>query len=226
MKRFIDMLTSQFLRGEKMLGTKKLAAGLALAGALAIGGGARAASFSNGGFEMGTDPGGSFISLNAGSTDITGWDIGGAGVDYIGGYWMPSQGERSVDLSQLSAGWVEQAFDTTAGTFYVVLFDLAGNTDGGPTVKTVRVTAAADSANYTFDTTGMSRASMGWVTMSFTFQATGASTTLRFTSLDETPFGPALDNVRVNAVPEPASLAMAGVGAVCVVGLARRRRRA
>lgn len=42
----------------------------------------------NGSFEVGTIPGGTFISLNAGDyTSIPGWVVGGGGIDYIGGYW-------------------------------------------------------------------------------------------------------------------------------------------
>lgn len=198
---------------------------LSLAAVLAFGAtGARAASFSNGSFEVGTDPGAGFIPLSAGDADISDWTIGGAGVDYIGGYWEAAEGERSVDLSNLAAGWVEQTFDTTAGELYEVLFDLAGNPEGGPTIKSLMVTAGADSAGYSFDITGKTNASMGWETKVFSFTALGASSTLRFTSLDETPFGPAIDNVRVAVVPEPASLAMAGIGALAVTVLARRRR--
>ena len=47
---------------------------------------AMAVSIVNGSFELGTDPGASYSTQAAGSTAITGWTVGGFGVDYIGGY--------------------------------------------------------------------------------------------------------------------------------------------
>jgi hypothetical protein len=48
------------------------------------------------------------------------------------------------------------------GTTYAVLFDLAGNPVGGPTNRTLRVSAAGDAANFTFNITGHSTSDMGW----------------------------------------------------------------
>lgn len=200
---------------------------LSLAAAVALcGSTTRAASFTNGSFESGLNPG-SFLSVSAGDPFITGWSVGGAGVDYVGTYWQAAQGERSVDLSQLNAGWIEQTFDTTANTVYEVLFDIAGNPDGPPTIKGLLATAAADSQAYTFDVTGHSKPAMGWETRSFLFTATGTSTTLRFAGLATTPYGAAIDNVRIhaNVVPEPASLALTGLGAAGLAFSLRRRRK-
>jgi choice-of-anchor C domain-containing protein len=187
----------------------------------------RASLITNGSFEMANaNPGGSFLTLGSGSTTITSWKVGGNSIDYIGGYWQPSDGMRSLDMSGNAAGSISQTFTTTANTTYKVLFDLAGNPDGGPTVKHLNVSAAASSQNYMFNTTGHSRVSMGWMTDSFVFKATGPSTTLTFTSQDNTPFGPALDNVRAAAVPEPASLTLLGLGVAGIVGFHLRRKRA
>jgi hypothetical protein len=70
---------------------KKLAAPFAFATILAGGiagpiDAAHAVSVINGSFELGTDPGSSFATVNAGdSTTITGWTVDSGSVDYIGG---------------------------------------------------------------------------------------------------------------------------------------------
>lgn len=165
---------------------------------------AQAAPFQNGSFETGPAPGG-FLNLTAGNIQITGWTVTGTSVDYIGTYWTAADGSRSLDLSGVGAGGVQQAFDTVAGHVYRVNFALAGNMDCAPTIKTVQVLATGGvSTNYTFDVTGHSQASMGWTTQTYTFTATGTTTTLGFTSLDNTNCGPALDNVVVSDItPAP-----------------------
>jgi hypothetical protein len=66
-------------------------------------------------------------------------------------------------------------------------------------------------------------AAMGWTEYTYNFVATGASTTLSFASLDNSPYGPALDGVSVAAVPEPAAWGML-IGGFGLAGLALRRR--
>lgn len=203
-----------------------------LALSVAMGGAAQAAPFQNGSFETGPAAG-SFVNLPAGNTQITGWTVTGANIDYIGTYWTAADGSRSLDLSGGSAGGVQQAFDTQAGHVYRVSFSLAGNPTCAPTIKTVQVQATGGaSTNYTFDVTGHSQASMGWTTQIYTFTATGSTSTLSFTSLDNTPCGPALDNVVVTDVtpaPVPTLSQWGLVGLAGLLGFAalrgRRRRR-
>jgi choice-of-anchor C domain-containing protein len=157
----------------------------------------------NGSFESGDNPG-SFLPIAAvNNTVIDGWTVSSGNVDYIGTYWASSEGDRSIDLtgSDGSAGAISQTLTTVVGHTYAVTFDLAGNPDGGPAVKSLNVDAGGLPTLYTFDTTGHSTgsaASMGWTSKTFNFTATGVSTTLRFASLDTGFFGPALDNVVVN----------------------------
>jgi choice-of-anchor C domain-containing protein len=184
---------------------------------------ANAQAFQNGSFENGPNPGG-FITLAAGSTAVNGWTVGGASIDYIGTYWQAGDGARSIDLSGGAAGGVAQTFDTVIGQHYQVSFMLAGNPDGAPIVKTVGVSATGNAAgNFTLDTTGNSHAAMGWTQYTYDFLATSASTTLNFASLDNTPYGPALDGVSVSAVPEPAVWGMM-IGGFSLAGFALRRR--
>jgi choice-of-anchor C domain-containing protein len=206
----------------------KMTAGvlLALATILSAGQRAEADFIVNGSFEQGTvNPGSTFLTLAAGSTAITGWTVTPQSIDYVGGLWMASDGTRSVDLSGNAPGGIQQTFATTAGLTYSVLFDLAGNPEGPPVLKTAEVSAAGKVQDFTFNTAGHSETSMGWTTMDFVFTATSSMTTLSFASLNATAFGPALDNVSVSVIPEPSSLALCGIAGAIGVAVARGRRK-
>ncbi|HMM58257.1 MAG TPA: choice-of-anchor C family protein [Rudaea sp.] len=189
---------------------------------------ALAAPFQNGSFEIGPANPGSFITLNGGDTSITGWTVTGNSIDYINNYWQPADGARSLDLSGDAAGGIQQAFDTVAGHSYRVSFAMAGNGGGGNTIKSMQVQATGGAlTTYTFDTTGHSYASMGWATQTYAFIATGASSTLSFTSLENNAAGPALDNVvvaDVTPVPTPALSLWALIGLASLLGVFATRR--
>ena len=190
----------------------------------------------NGSFETATvnpNPGTSYITLGVGSTVITGWTVSQGTIDYKGTLWQASNGSRSLDLGAgASPGGIKQTFNTTVGGTYRVTFDLAGNPDGNPTIKEMRVSAGGSSADFSFDTTGKSRSNMGWVSKSWGFTATGTTTTLSFLNLADTAYGPALDNVSVIAlsppptptsIPEPSS--MLGLLSLGVLGIGSALKR-
>jgi choice-of-anchor C domain-containing protein len=173
---------------------------------------AMAAPFTNGSFEIGTNPGGSFLILPAGSTAISGWTITST-IDYIGGTWQAADGSRSIDVSSSIAGSLQQSFDTVPGVLYEVRYSLAGNPGGLPAVKQLLVEAGSASQVETFDTTGRTFTNMGWTDRTLFFTASSSSSTLKFTSQINTAFGPALDNVRITAVaPEPGTLPLTLIG--------------
>lgn len=194
-----------------------------------------AVPFTNGSFESATvNPGPSFTTLYASSTQITGWKVTTGSVDYVAG-WAPADGQRSLDLNGLSIGSITQTFDTTSGERYGVTFSLAGNPDrttpccGGaansPIVKTLTVSAGGQSASYSFDVTGLTTTSMGWTDRLFEFVAVSPSTTLSFSSTtSDCCWGPALDNVRVmslTAVPESPTASLFGIALLGLVGVRR-----
>lgn len=206
---------------------KKILVGTACAAACGVATSAGAAVFTNGSFELGVNPGSTFVTLGNGSTGITGWVVGGNSVDYIGGYWQAEDGSRSVDLSGNANGSLSQTFDTIAGQSYLVNFFLAGNPDGGPAAK-VAITSADGTQlqSNTFTVTGSdTRSNMGWQPYAYSFTAATSSTTLTFASATGTAYGPALDNVSVAAVPEPATWAMMLIGFAGLGMMVRSRRR-
>ncbi len=189
---------------------------------------ASAASITNGSFEVGTNPGATFSTLAAGSGAITGWTVGGAGVDYIGGYWTASDGVRSVDLSALSAGGVSQNITTVAGQKYKVTFDIAGNPDGGLGNRIMVITTNGFNPQINNFAVGAANThlNMGWESRSYTFIAgPGSVTNLAFASAEYNPYGPALDNVGISAVPEPTTWALMILGFGAAGGMIRVSRR-
>ncbi len=182
----------------------------------------------NGSFEAGSfgdEPFG-FTTLSAGQTELLAWEVTGASIDWIGTRWRASDGDRSIDIAGTPGpGGIRQSFPTTPGQTYLVQFDLAGNSEGGESVKELRANVAGVAHDFAFDTTGRSPTDMGWETKRFQFTANSTSSVLEFLSLSpatSTPyFGAAIDNVIVS-IPEPSSLGLTGF---FIVGITARRRR-
>ena len=196
--------------------------------------GVQAATIQNGSFETGTNPT-SYITLGTGSTGITGWTVASGTVDYIGSYWVASDGNRSVDMAGNSLGSISTMItDLIVGLTYSLTFDMSGNPDGLPPNKqlTVSLSDPVTTSDYFYDyvAQGTTRTDMQWVTYGLSFVATATSSLLTFATGPGTGgsgccFGPALDNVSISAVPVPAGGVML-LSALAGFGFLRRRKRA
>ena len=188
---------------------------------------AQASTIFSDGFNSPPVSGPGFTTVTSGT--IGPWTVGLGGVDWISSYWVPAEGDGSVDTAGNAPGSLSTILSTIAGQTYTLSFYLAGNPDGGSAVKQLNVQVGTVNQVFTFDTTGHSKTSMGWVLESVSFVASG-NDTLTFTSQDTlvtggpSPYGAVLDGVSVStAIPEPATYAFAllGLAGVC---LFRRRR--
>jgi choice-of-anchor C domain-containing protein len=157
----------------------------------------------DGGFELPSITG-TFTTYNPGA--MGGWTVVSGSVDLIHNYWQPAEGTQSLDTAGNISGKIQQTIATTIGTTYRLTFDMSGNPDGNPTIKSLFVTFGSVSQTFNFDTTGITRANMGWTAMSWDVVATSSSSLLSFQDSGGTAYGSALDNVSLVAVPEPATV--------------------
>jgi hypothetical protein len=130
------------------------------------------------------------------------------------------------------AGPLSQAISgLTVGDTYSVSFYWAGAqqyTFDGANTEQVEVSLGSQTqSTAVYDNT--SHGFSGWMTQTFDFTATATSETLSFLAIG-TPISPSvppfalLDGVSMTQVPEPASLALLGIGVMGVCGVVGRRR--
>lgn len=139
------------------------------------------------------------------------WNVTGASVDLIGGYWQAPAGAGSVDLDGDAPGGINQALILTSGKTYDLSFYLSGNPDGSPTTKSVTVSIGSLDETFTYTLAGNTHSNMMYQLETAQFVA-GSTNTLAFTSNDfGSPYGPVIGGVTV-AVLEPSTWAMMGLG--------------
>jgi len=132
---------------------------------------------------------------------LTGWTVTDGSIEIVtDNYWVPLSGHRSVALCSTGPGSIEQAFATSSGSIYRVTFWISGEPFTTPTIKNLRVTAGATVQDFTFDNTAAWHWDMQWTQHTMDFTAGGPSTTLRFSSMDASQYGPAIDSTKVELV--------------------------
>jgi choice-of-anchor C domain-containing protein len=215
-----------FLNGETQMLIVRLIASLAVSATLAS-----ATLLVNGSFELGGFTGcsnGAFCRVAAGNTAISGWQVGGVAVDWHNNVDLkqPHTGSLVVDLhldgGAGQQGTLAQSFATAIGQSYLLTFYLAGPGTGLLNPRQVIVSVAG--VQQTFSTPASSNTNMQWGLHTLLFNATSTTTTLTFSSPANGAgfWGPVLDSVSVDAVPEPSTFLLAGAG---LVGFAWHRRR-
>lgn len=189
---------------------------LAATAALALSAGAHAAAFSDN-FNtdtLGTDVTPTGWSLSSGTNDVD--VIGNGFFDFLPGNGL------YIDLGGSNgqpgpAVLTSPSFATTLGQAYVATFELAGNQRDG----------ASDTVTVWFGSTEITptlTSSEGFTTFSISATGTGTPMTLSFADSRDGNVGALLDNVSVNAVPEPGSLSLMLAGFAALGVVARRRR--
>jgi choice-of-anchor C domain-containing protein len=157
----------------------------------------------NGSFESGPAmPPSGELQVPVGSTAITGWQVTRAPIELVSDvYWEAGQGVCSLGLNPTSTpGGIAQTFPTYAGVGYRVDFMLSGEPFTTPAVKWVRVSAAGQHADFSFDSSNNWHWAMGWAAHTWSFIANASSTTLEFASLTTAVASPVIDNVSAGLV--------------------------
>jgi Protein of unknown function (DUF642)/PEP-CTERM motif len=166
-----------------------------------------------------------FLSLGSG-WNLGAWHVDSGSVDFIHSYWPAVDGTESLELNGWSRGSIYQDLHTVAGQQYRVSFFISGNPDAAG-VKPLQFwwNGTLVGANLASDLNTW----QNFHYVQFIFPdmvAAGATTRIEFVSGIENAWGPVIDNVTVEPVPEPASLLLFGSGASCLLPLLRRKNRA
>jgi len=179
-------------------------------------------SFESGGF---VNQGNDTMSLDPGSTTITGWTVITDTTAWIGPTnpfsLAANDGDFFLDLTNYQLGapfaGVSQTIATTPGATYSLTFDLGGSNRWGRPDGLI-ASAAGASMTFTTPTTGTLN---DWYHETMSFVAAGSSTTVTLQGASGFNYI-GLDNVSVDlgspvSVPQPAALALIGAGLIGLI---------
>jgi hypothetical protein len=173
-----------------------------------------------------------FDSENGGTgalnyTDFDNWTVPSVSgtVDLIGnGYFdfQPGYGLYvDMDGSTGNAGTMTSTgISFESGVLYTLSFDLAGNWRNG---STETVTASVGLSGLLAEQEISLTQSTAFTTFTYTFVGDGSTQSIYFEGSGGDNIGMLLDNVSISSVPEPATLALFGLG-LAGFGFARRRK--
>lgn len=234
---------SRILRHFQGVENMRLIAAIACVAGVVLASARSEAAIINGSFETPLVPVGGFTNFGAGSTAITGWTVVGVDTAIVSGSFQQSgvtfnaqHGAQWADLAGITSNsqssGVSQNVATIIGATYSLSFWVGSTKDlvnGFFFPSTIDVSIDGGARQSYFNPATPST-SLVWQQFTHTFVAANASTNIRLLNGGASNnFNSAVDNVSlvevpVNEVPEPASLALFGAGALGLLGVRRRRQ--
>ncbi len=179
-----------------------------------------------------------FQSLTGPSTTVTGWTVGGVGVDWLSSPdYAAHDGVHAIDLGYFDngAGTITTSISTVIGATYSLSF-LAAAVPGYPSYTNAGHVSAGSLWNQAFAPAFSDPhdfAHQVYEDYAFSFTALNSTTSISFSAdTISTSYGPVIDQVSVSllsspgGVPEPATWALMILGFGAIGCVARRSRAA
>jgi len=183
----------------------------------------------NGSFETPIIPAGGFIDYVGGSTALTGWSVSGVDVNTVSGTFTQDgivfeaeDGKQLMDLSgytsNSSSNGISQTVTTVIGQSYSLSFYVGSATDHYLfDASTVDLSIGGGTlTSYTNSTTPSNM--VDWKLFTVNFAATDTMTSIAFfDGSGPSNYESLLDNVSLNAVPEPSAVILVSLGVVGIM---------